>query len=65
MEKLEKAIEIIIRSKIKPSAFIVGLENYRSVYDEEMPFNKAIYLLDLDCSEEEYELLKEVLNNGN
>lgn len=62
-EKLKKAIEILIREKIKPSAFLGTLKNYKEVYGFDMPYEKACILLDCDITEEEFLLLKEVLGN--
>ena len=62
-EKLKKAIEILVREKIKPSAFLGTLKNYKEVYGFDMPYEKACILLDCDITEEEFLLLKEVLGN--
>ena len=60
-EKLKKAIEIIIREKIKPSAFLGILKDYKYHNKVDIPYEKVSIYLDCELSQQEYELLKEVL----
>lgn len=60
-KKLKKAMEIIIKEKVKPSAFIGMLILWKNNYGEEMPFEEASLQLDFNGTKEEYENLKEVL----
>ena len=63
LEKLEKAIEIILKYKIRPSTFVFTIKNYREMYGKDLTLEKAYILLDFCGTQEEYELLKEVLEN--
>ena len=63
LEKLEKAIEIILKYKIRPSTFVLTIKNYREMYGKDLTLEKAYILLDFCGTQEEYELLKEVLEN--
>lgn len=60
---LEKAIEIILKYKIRPSIFVLTIKNYREMYGKDLTLEKAYILLDFCGTQEEYELLKEVLEN--
>ena len=61
--KLEKAIEIILKYKIRPSIFVLTIKNYREMYGKDLTLEKAYILLDFCGTQEEYELLKEVLED--
>ena len=63
LEKLEKAIEIILKYKIRPSTFVFTIKNYREMYGKDLTLEKAYILLDFCGTQEEYKLLKEVLEN--
>lgn len=63
-EKLKKAIEIMIREKIKPSAFLGILKDYQYHNKVDIPYEKVSIYLDCDLTQQEYELIKEVLGNG-
>ena len=63
LEKLEKAIEIILKYKIRPSTFVLTIKNYREMYGKDLTLEKAYILLDFCGTQEEYKLLKEVLEN--
>jgi hypothetical protein len=60
-EKLKKVIEIMIREKIKPSAFLGILKDYQYHNKVDMPYEKVSIYLDCDLTQQEYELIKEVL----
>lgn len=62
-EKLKKAIEIIIREKIKPSAFLGILKDYQYHNKGDIPYEKVSIYLDCEVTQQEYDLLKEVLGN--
>ena len=61
IKKLKKAIEIILKYKINPSTFIFTRKIYKESCDKDLTFEKAYSLLDFGGTQEEYELLKEVL----
>lgn len=63
IKKLKQAIDIMIREKMKPAAFLGTLRTYKECYKVDMPYERACILLDCDINKEEYELLKEVLEN--
>ena len=60
-EKLKKAIEIILKYKINPSTFIFTRKIYKESCGKDLTFEKAHSLLDFDGTQEEYNLLKDVL----
>ena len=61
IKKLKKAIEIILKYKINPSTFIFTRKIYKESCGKDLTFEKAYSLLDFGGTQEEYELLKEVL----
>lgn len=64
-EKLKKAIEIILKYKINPSTFIFTRKIYKDSCGKDLTFEKAHSLLEFDGTQEEYDLLKEVLCDEN
>lgn len=61
IKKLKMAIEIILKYKINPSTFIFTRKIYKESCGKDLTFEKAYSLLEFDGTQEEYELLKEVL----
>lgn len=61
--KLKMAIEIILKYKINPSTFIFTRKIYKESCGKDLTFEKAYSLSEFDGTQEEYELLKEVLEN--
>ena len=61
IKKLKKAIEIILKYKINPSTFIFTRKIYKESCGKDLTFEKAYSLLEFDGTQEEYNLLKEVL----
>ena len=61
IKKLKKAIEIILKYKINPSTFIFTRKIYKESCGKDLTFEKAYSLLEFNETQEEYELLKEVL----
>lgn len=59
--KLKKAIEIILKYKINPSTFIFTRKIYKESCGKDLTFEKAYSLLEFDGTQEEFNLLKEVL----
>lgn len=59
--KLKKAIEIILKYKINPSTFIFTRKIYKESCDKDLTFEKAHSLLEFDGTQEEYDLLKDIL----
>ena len=59
--KLKIAIEIILKYKINPSTFIFTRKIYKESCGKDLTFEKAHSLLEFDGTQEEYNLLKEVL----
>lgn len=61
IKKLKKTIEIILKYKINPSTFIFTRKIYKESCGKDLTFEKAYSLLDFGGTQEEYELLNEVL----
>lgn len=59
--KLKKAIEIILKYKINPSTFIFTRKIYKESCGKDLTFEKAHSLLEFNGTQEEYNLLKGVL----
>lgn len=59
--KLKKAIEIILKYKINPSTFIFTRKIYKESCGKDLTFEKAHSLLEFNGTQEEYLLLKGVL----
>ena len=59
--KLKKAIEIILKYKINPILFIFTRKIYKESCGKDLTFEKAHSLLEFDGTQEEYNLLKGVL----
>ena len=63
IKKFKKAIEIILKYKINPSTFIFTRKIYKESCGKDLTFEKAYSLLEFDGTQEEFNLLKEVLEN--
>lgn len=63
MVRNKKAIKIMIREKINPSAVLATLQNYKYHNKVDIPYEKVSIYLDCELTQEDYELLKEVLEN--
>lgn len=61
IKKLKKAIEIILKYKINPSTFIFTRKIYKESCGKDLTFEKAYSLLEFNGTQEEFDLLKEVL----
>lgn len=59
--KLKKAIEIILKYKINPSTFIFTRKIYKESCGKDLTFEKAHSLLEFNGTQEEYDLLKDIL----
>lgn len=57
----KKVIEIILKYKINPSTFIFTRKIYKESCGKDLTFEKAHSLLEFDGTQEEFELLKGVL----
>ena len=63
MVRYKKTIKIMIREKINPSAVLATLQNYKYHNKVDIPYEKVSIYLDCELTQEDYELLKEVLGN--
>ena len=61
--KLKKAIEIILKYKINPSTFIFTRKIYKESCGKDLTFEKAHSLLEFNGTQEEFDLLKGVLED--
>ena len=59
--KYKDAIDILIREKIKPSAFLGILKDYKYHNKVDLPYEKVSIYLDCELTQQEYELIKEML----
>lgn len=66
LEKLEKALKIIINKNLNAKLFVECLENHKEKYKKEMSFKEIGFRLCFasNLTKKEFELLKEVLCNA-